>query len=158
MQNSVAIEDCIEGSLPNNQPLLPTTMSVIIPELFWKGIKCCTRLAYLEVIVVPLRLIQLELIGCDIHDQRLGACTTLVYCLCHTPPGISFTVMCITPCIGYINHAHPKHLKVLKHFVYIQYGCGMLSMGVCSLNHDTTTSYRLGHTPFSLKIHPHLHM
>jgi hypothetical protein len=51
-------------------------------------------------------------------------------------------------------YAHPQHLKVLKHFGYIQYGCGMQSMGVCSLNHDTTTSYRLGHTPFSLKLTP----
>ena len=67
-------------------------------------------------------------------------------------------------------YAHPQHLKLLKHFVYIQYGCGMQSMGVCSLNHDTTTSYRLGHTPFSLKctntctcntairIHPYAHL
>ena len=30
-------------------------------------------------------------------------------------------------------------------------------MGVCSLNHDTTTSYSLGHTRFP-EIHPHLHM
>jgi hypothetical protein len=51
-------------------------------------------------------------------------------------------------------YAHPQHLKVLKHFVYFQYGCGMQSMGVCSLNHDLTTSYRLGHTPFSLKFTP----
>ena len=36
-------------------------------------------------------------------------------------------------------YAHPQHLKVLKHFVYIQHGCG---------------SYRLGHTPFSLKFTP----
>jgi len=55
-------------------------------------------------------------------------------------------------------YAHPQHLKVLKHFVYIQDGCGMQSMGVFSLNHDTATSYRLGHTPFSLKSAPHLHM
>jgi len=48
----------------------------------------------------------------------------------------------------------PQHLKVLKHFVYIQYGCGMWSMGVCSLNHDTATSYRLVHTPCSLKFTP----
>jgi hypothetical protein len=34
MQNSVAIDDRIEGSLPNNRPLLPTTVSVIIPRLF----------------------------------------------------------------------------------------------------------------------------
>ena len=51
-------------------------------------------------------------------------------------------------------YAHPQHLKVLQHFFYIQYGCGMQSMGVCSLNHDTATTYRLGHTPFFLKIHP----
>jgi hypothetical protein len=51
-------------------------------------------------------------------------------------------------------YAHPQHLKVLRLFVYIQYGCGMQSMGVFSLNHDTATSYRLGHTPFSLKFTP----
>ncbi len=51
-------------------------------------------------------------------------------------------------------YTHPQYLKVLKHFVYIQYGCGMQSMGVCSLNHETATSYRLGHTPFSLKFTP----
>jgi hypothetical protein len=52
-------------------------------------------------------------------------------------------------------YAHPRHLKVLKHFVYIQYqyGCGM-QIEVCSLNHDTTTSYRLGHTPFFLLFTP----
>jgi hypothetical protein len=27
-------------------------------------------------------------------------------------------------------------------------------MGVCSLNHDLATSYRLGHTPFFLKFTP----
>jgi len=36
-------------------------------------------------------------------------------------------------------YAHPQHLKVQRHFVYIQYGCGMQSMGVWSLNHDTAT-------------------
>jgi hypothetical protein len=51
-------------------------------------------------------------------------------------------------------YAHPQHLKVLKHFLFIQYGCGMQSLGVLILNHDTTTSYRLGHTPFSLKFTP----
>ena len=68
-------------------------MSVIIPRLFWKGIKCCARLVYLEVIAVPLRLIQLDKVGHDIHDQCLGACATLVYCQRHTPPGISFTAV-----------------------------------------------------------------
>jgi hypothetical protein len=51
-------------------------------------------------------------------------------------------------------YAHPQHLKVIKLFAYIQYGCGMQSMGVFSLNHDTATSYRLGHTPFFLKFTP----
>jgi len=41
-------------------------------------------------------------------------------------------------------YAHPQHLKVLRLFVYIRYGCGMQSMGVFSVNHDTATSYRAG--------------
>jgi len=41
-----------------------------------------------------------------------------------------------------------------KLFVYIQYGCGMQSMGVFSLFHDLTTSYRLCHTPLFLKFTP----
>jgi hypothetical protein len=41
-------------------------------------------------------------------------------------------------------YAHPQHLKVLKEFVYIQYGCGMQLMEAVGLNHDTTASYRLG--------------
>jgi hypothetical protein len=41
-------------------------------------------------------------------------------------------------------YAHPLHLKVLNHFVYIQYGFGMQSMGVFRLYHDTATSYRAG--------------
>ena len=54
-------------------------------------------------------------------------------------------------------YAHPQHLKVLKYFVYIQYGCGMQSMRVLSLNHDITTSYRLkglSHTTFPWKFTP----
>ena len=39
--------------------------------------------------------------------------------------------------------AHPQHMKVLKHFLYIQYGCGMQSVVVYSLNHDTITSFGL---------------
>jgi hypothetical protein len=87
----------------------------------------------------------------------MGVCslnhdTTTSYRLGHTP--ISLTLE-FTPHLHMFYdirvdpYAHPQHLKVLKHFVYIQYGCGMHSMGVCSLNHDTTTSYRLSNTPFS---------
>ena len=92
----------------------------------------------------------------------------MINALMHVPPlyianvilplaSVCSHVLGITPCIGYVKHAHPQHLKVLKHFVYIQYGCGMQSMGVSSLKHDTATSYRLGHSPFFQKIHPYLH-
>jgi hypothetical protein len=53
--------------------------------------------------------------------------------------------------------AHPQHIKVLKHFVYIWYECEMQSMGFWSLNHDLTTSLGLSHVPNLPKIHPHLH-
>jgi hypothetical protein len=46
-------------------------------------------------------------------------------------------------------YAHPQYMKVLKHFIYLQYGCGMQFGTSCSLNHDTTTSF--GSTL------PHLH-
>ena len=55
-------------------------------------------------------------------------------------------------------YAHPQHIKVLKHFAYIWHGCGIPSMGVGSLKHDTWTSYRLSHTPFSLKLPPPAHV
>ena len=54
------------------------------------------------------------------------------------------------------SYPHPQHIKVLKHFVYIWYGCGMQSEAVCRLNHDTTTPFALNHTQTS-KIQPHLH-
>ena len=46
-------------------------------------------------------------------------------------------------------YAHPQHIKVLKHFVYIWYGSGMQSTVVWSLNHDLTTSLQRNHTHFS---------
>jgi hypothetical protein len=86
--------------------------------------------------------------------NALGACATLVYRQRHTPPGISFTVMyLVLPHVLGVKHAHPQHLKVFRYFVYIQYGFGMQFLGVCSFNHDTAASYRLGHTPpFPLKL------
>jgi hypothetical protein len=45
-------------------------------------------------------------------------------------------------------------MKVLKHFLYIQYGCGMQSVVVYSLNHDTTTSFRLHLTPIFQNLAP----
>ncbi len=40
-------------------------------------------------------------------------------------------------------------MKVLQHFIDIQYECGMQSAGVYSLNHDITMSFGLCHTPIS---------
>jgi hypothetical protein len=43
-------------------------------------------------------------------------------------------------------YAHPQHIIVVKHFVYIQYGCGMHSLVGLSLNHETTSSLGLRST------------
>ncbi len=53
-------------------------------------------------------------------------------------------------------YAHPQHMKVLKHFMFIQYGCGMQSVVVYSLNHDhdTTTSFGLRLTPILQDLAP----
>ena len=58
-------------------------------------------------------------------------------------------------------YAHPQHMKVLKHFIYLQYGCGMQFGTSCSLNHDTTTSFgsTLPHLNrcYSVRVHPYAH-
>jgi hypothetical protein len=51
-------------------------------------------------------------------------------------------------------YTHTQHIKVPKHFVYIQYGCGIQSEAIRSLNHDITTSHGLRSTPKTRKIHP----
>jgi hypothetical protein len=53
--------------------------------------------------------------------------------------------------------AHPQHMKVLKHFIYIQYGCGMQSAVVYSLNHDTTMSFLVPPYPNFPRVGHHLH-
>jgi hypothetical protein len=92
--------------------------------------------------------------------QSMGVCslnhdTATSYRLGYTPFPLKSppTCTCNTAIMMHL-YAHPQHLKVLKHFPYIEYGCWMQSMGVCSLNHDTATSYRLGHTPFPQKSPP----
>ena len=45
-------------------------------------------------------------------------------------------------------------MKVLKHFLYIQYGCGMQSVVVYSLNHDTAMSFGIHLTPILQKLAP----
>ncbi len=44
-------------------------------------------------------------------------------------------------------YAYPQHMMVLKHFIYIQYACGMQSVVVCNLNHDTMTQFVIRLTP-----------
>jgi hypothetical protein len=56
--------------------------------------------------------------------------------------------------VGVHPYAHPQHMKVLKHFLYIQYGCGMQSVVVYGLNHDTATSFGLRLTPIIQKLAP----
>ncbi len=43
---------------------------------------------------------------------------------------------------------------MLKHFIYIQYGCGMQSAVVYSLNHDTTSSFGLRLIPIFQNLAP----
>ncbi len=50
--------------------------------------------------------------------------------------------------------SQPQHMKVLKHFIYFQYGCGMQLAVVYSLNHDTATSFGLRLTPISKLLPP----
>ncbi len=52
------------------------------------------------------------------------------------------------------NSVRVYPIKVLKLIAYIWNRCGMLSIGVCSLNHVTTTSFRLRRNPFFLKFTP----
>ncbi len=56
-------------------------------------------------------------------------------------------------------YVQPKHIKELKHFVYLWYGCGMKSGAVCRLNHDNTTHNTIQPHPHPNfpKIHPYLH-
>ena len=60
-------------------------------------------------------------------------------------------------CIRVDTYAHLQHIKVLKHFEYMCYGCVMHSKLVWSINHDLTTSLRLNHTLNSLKSNPTWH-
>jgi hypothetical protein len=97
--------------------------------------------------------------GCGMH--LMGVCSlnhdTTTSLLGHTPFSQKFHPhlhMYYSIRMNPYAYAHPQHLRVLKHFVYIQYGCGMHLMGVCSFNHDTTSSLGLGHTTVFLKFTP----
>ncbi len=101
--------------------------------------------------------------GCGMQSRRVWSLNhdiTISLGLSHTPIIQKST----TPDLHTHNsvrmdptYAHSQHIKVLKHFVCIWYGCGMQSTGVWSLNHDITTSLGLRPTPFSQKFTPDLH-
>jgi hypothetical protein len=85
--------------------------------------------------------------GCGIHSERGCSLShfmttsqrpnrALFFPKIHRHPEMYYTIR-VHP------NAHPQHIKVLKHFVYIWYGYEMLSTEVWSLNNDITTSYRL---------------
>jgi hypothetical protein len=84
---------------------------------------------------------------CNLHHD-----TTTTYRLGHTLVFLKFTPTCTHIAATRVYpYAHPQHPKVLKHFIYIQYGCGMQLMGVGSLTHDTITSNKLCHTYYGYK-------
>jgi hypothetical protein len=58
--------------------------------------------------------------------------------------------------VPYAHTTPTQHIKVRKHFVYIQYGCGIQSEACCSLNHDITISHGLRSTPIIPKSTPDL--
>jgi hypothetical protein len=57
-------------------------------------------------------------------------------------------------CVRVHPNAFPQHMKVLKHFIYMYYGCVMQSGVVYSLNNDTTTSFSLRLTPVFQNLPP----
>jgi hypothetical protein len=98
--------------------------------------------------------------GCGMHSKRVWSLnhditTSLSWAQLNFPK--------LTPDLDRRNsvrvhpYAHPRHIKVLKHCVYIWHGCGMQSVQVWSINHDITTLLRLRPTPIFLEIHSHLH-
>jgi hypothetical protein len=55
--------------------------------------------------------------------------------------------LCQWNCVRVHPYTYPQHMIVIKHFIYIKYGCGMQSMVVCNLNHDTMTQFVIHLTP-----------
>ena len=57
-------------------------------------------------------------------------------------------------CVRVHPNAIPQHMKVLKHFIYMYYGCVMQNGDVYSLNNDTTMSFWLHLTPIFQNLPP----
>jgi hypothetical protein len=71
------------------------------------------------------------------------------------PPNfLKFTPTCTGISVRVHPDAHPLHIKVLNHFVYIQYVCGIQFEASCSLNHDIPTSFGFTHTPIFQNLAP----
>ena len=72
-------------------------------------------------------------------------------------PNIPLTLTCVKAqwCT---NMAFQQHLKVLKNFLYIQYGGGKQSVVVYSLNHDIMAAFGLRHTHIYFATQPELDM
>jgi len=66
------------------------------------------------------------------------------------PPDPNFPKFCLPlhhyNCVRVHPNAFPQHMKVLKHFICMYYGCVMQSGVVYSLNNDTTMSFWLRQT------------
>ncbi len=111
--------------------------------------------------------------GCGIQSEAscgLNHDTTMSFRFGHNP---IFQNLAPTPhryySVRVTPYAHSQHIKVLKHIVYIQYGCGMQSEASCSLNHDTPVSFGFAHTPifqnlaqtpyrnYSVRVNPYAH-
>jgi hypothetical protein len=61
----------------------------------------------------------------------------------HFPPNLASTCTKKYYTVRVHSYAHSLHIKVLKHFVCIQYRCGMQSGAVFSVHHDSTASLGL---------------
>jgi len=84
------------------------------------------------------------------HDTTMSFGIHLAPSFQNVAPACTYNSVRVHP------YAHPQHMKVLKHFLYVQYGCGMQSaVVVYSLSHDTTTSFGIHLTP-SFQILPPL--
>ncbi len=72
-----------------------------------------------------------------------------------TPKSTPDLQRCIT--VRVVPYTHTQHIKVPKHFVYIQYGYGIQSEACCGLNNDNRTSFGLKSTPKTPKSTPNWH-
>ena len=66
----------------------------------------------------------------------------------------NFAPLSTVICVRVHPNAIPQHMKVLKHFIYMYYGCVMQSGVVYSLNKVKTMSFSLRLTPIFQNLPP----